>query len=418
MEYDFYPDIRFQCQCCDFDCCSKFEVTVTLEECERIKRLGLANIPSWDQCFSPTENGRILIVNKDPATGTCVFSDGRRCRIHAQFGYHAKPLCCRVFPLHIQHWKDGHASVEYRYICPAVGRNSGRSLAENRPSLERLVKEMIIRIPPDETVYSAINPAGLKSVRQIHHAFLGILHNQDLPFRLCCYAVQRILDFQHSKGFRSAIKSVDETFATDAIAFMDKASNNLFSELDAGRIDSLTNTNFRSILCGYLRDDDSRVAHGLCFRMERMFRQFMIVTGSGLLSDLNPNAPIVPGRLLPFRTDGDKLHGNSDAWSVFKRYFFGKADSMHFCGRMVHGFNYEDGLRHLLLVPVVAFSLAGALAWQKRKKEIDGDDMLKTVRLIDFTFARSPFFRLRSARRWIKQLSAPAVYAGLLKSAL
>ncbi len=416
MQYDFFPDSRFQCRCCEFGCCSRFEVSVTPEEREKIEKLGLVGVPPWEQCFLPGR-GRDFILAKDPGSGRCVFSDGNRCRIHAGFGYQAKPLSCRVFPLHIQHWQDGHVSVEYRYICPAVGGEAGKTLAENRAAVERLAREMETRRPADKTTYSPENPVGLGAIRQVHAAFSGILHDRKLPFRLRCYAVQRVLDFHRRKALRPAIAAADASFSADAAAFVSKAREELIRELNAGRVDALTRTNFRNILCGYLRDDDPKTAHGIRFRLERTLRQFLIVTGPGLLSDLNPEAPHAPGGLFPPR-EKNWPGAEMEAWRVFENYFFGKLDSMHFCGGMVHGYTYEEGMRHLLLLPTVAFALASAWAWHDQRREAGAEDMLKTVRLLDFTFARSPFFRLRPARRWIRQLSSPESYAGLLRATL
>lgn len=42
--------------------------------------------------------------------------------------------------------------------------------------------------------------------------------------------------------------------------------------------------------------------------------------------------------------------------------------------------------------------------------------MQRTIRLLDLTFGRSPFFRMRVARRWIRHLARPGRYAGLLNT--
>ena len=52
-----------------------------------------------------------------------------------------------------------------------------------------------------------------------------------------------------------------------------------------------------------------------------------------------------------------------------------------------------------------------------RPEDVIGREaMQRTIRLLDLTFGRSPFFRMRVARRWIRHLARPGRYAGLLNT--
>ena len=72
-------------------------------------------------------------------------------------------------------------------------------------------------------------------------------------------------------------------------------------------------------------------------------------------------------------------------------------------------------MRHLLICGILTRSLADAFAEEKNRTGVCREDMLQAVRLADFTFSASPFFRLRSARKWLNHLSQLQVFATLLR---
>ena len=175
--------------------------------------------------------------------------------------------------------------------------------------------------------------------------------------------------------------------------------------------DALTRTNFRNYLCGLPRDDDPLTPKGLRHRLIRAWKQLRIASGPGMLTELNPAAPAVPGAFFPVRSYRDT---GPEAEKIFQDFWFGKLDAMHFCGQQNHRFTYEEGLRHLLIFAVLTRSLADAFAESGHRQQVSAEDMLRAVRLADFTFSASPFFRLQSSRKWLKQLSQLRPFASLL----
>ncbi len=410
---DCFPEIKFACQECKRGCCTLFEAAVSPEEKERISRLSLPGVPPPDRWFEPRAAGDFKMA-KNPDTGRCFLVDSdNRCLIHKHYGYSHKPLSCRVFPLDIQHWADGHVSAEYRFICPGVEDCRGARIGDmDSAAFGLLADEMHSRRSAADTVFSWKNPAPLPAVRAFHAALSNLLHDEKMPRKLRLYTAARILHFHGLKSMSQAVKEADETFAEDAAAFVVKARSALEKELSDGVVNALTVTNFRNVICGFLRDDDPKVRHGFWFRMEKAYAQLRLTGGSALMSELNPAAPAVPGKFLPWRGNYHSLSPEGE--EVFKAFFFGKLDSMHFCGRAVHNYSYEEGMRLLLVSGCAAFALANAFAMEEGAEELRRTDMLRAVRLLDFTFARSPFFRMRGAKKWLKELSDPAAYAGIL----
>ncbi len=414
MNIALHSGQRIRCFGCEEGCCVRFEIPVTQQEAEELLRLDLPGIPgNFDVCFEATERGEWRI-RKD-GTGRCIFADGRRCKIHALRGYAAKPLSCRIFPLHIQKWEDGAFSAELRYICPAAGSSGGRRLGEMLPEIATLARQLGDRRGVNSCVYSGRNPAPLASVRKVHAGFQAILHDDAVPLRLRLYTAARILDFHSKPAMHEAIRQADGSFAAEAAAFAQKARPQLETELGKGSFDAQLRSQYRSLFCGYLRDDAPEDTSLRC-RLTRAYIHIRVFSGIGRLSELNPAAPELP--ILHFPKLGAALPAEPEAAAFFRDYFRGKLDSMDFCGSQIHRYSYEEGMRHLLLMPTVVFPLAAAFSLASGNDRISAGAMQRAVQLADFTFARSPFFRLKLARNWMRTLAGPKRFAGLVSHAV
>jgi len=75
----------------------------------------------------PYEGGRRQLAKRPD--GSCVFlMDDGLCRIHKEFGFGAKPLICRMFPLQlVPHEKQ--AVLTLRRACPSAAADKGQELA-------------------------------------------------------------------------------------------------------------------------------------------------------------------------------------------------------------------------------------------------------------------------------------------------
>ena len=400
----------FRCQRCRYGCCARFHITATAEEKETITRLNIPGLPPAEKCFIPEKNG-LFSVAKNPETGDCIFSGGGLCLIQKLHGFKAKPVACQLFPLHVRHWTDGEISAEYRWICPGVGVQDGKRVSEetNLPAYARTLDRLRQK---ENAVFSAALDPGLPAIRAVHAGFMEIMHRQAVPFTIRLYCAMRVLDFHTSLEMQDVIRNADKNFAADARDFLQKAQEIMEQELAAAPApDALARTNFRNYLCGLLRDDDPLAKKGLRPRIMRAWKQLRIASGPGMLTELNPAAPAVPGAFFPVRK---YRNTEPDAEKIFQDFWFGKLDAMHFCGQQSHRFTYEEGLRHLMIFAILTRSLADAFAESGGRTDVTAEDMLRAVRLADFTFSASPFFRLKSSRKWLKQLSQLRAFASLL----
>ena len=83
------------------------------------------------------------------ADGSCVFlaADGM-CRIHQEFGFDAKPLVCRMFPLQIVP-RENVAYVTVRRACPSAAADQGRPVADHLEFARKLARERkLVESPP------------------------------------------------------------------------------------------------------------------------------------------------------------------------------------------------------------------------------------------------------------------------------
>ena len=410
---DFYPRQRYTCQRCGL-CCRRFEVKITIDEMNSLKntRFPDGTCPPDDWFVpSPTQKG-VCTIAKDE-TGGCVLMDKTgSCRLHKAHGLASKPLICRVFPLHVTNWKDGRSSAELRFFCKAVGDPRGTLLGKQPEIMANLAGPLQEWLPESDVVYSAANPLSLAQVRQIHAGYKAILEDEAQTLKTRLYALIRILDFHASQAGQTALSGIDAGFPAAARGFVDQTAKAMRFELGKGKLSLRDQIGMRLLISGYLRDDDPEIVLSLTRRLRLLFAHSLFAAGGGDLQQINPQAPKVNGQqilLLARQRPADEA-----AMDIFRQFFYGKLESLHFCGNTVHGFAYDQGMRHLLLSVPAIFTLAAAQAKTANLEVIGAAEMLQAVRLVDLTFARSPFFKLKLVRNLLVRLSVPATFAGIL----
>ena len=292
-----------------------------------------------------------------------------------------------------------------------MGVEEGKSIAEE-PNLPAYARTLDQLRKPENAVFSRTLDPGLSAIRAVHAGIMKIMHRKDVPFADRLYCALRVLDFHAAPEMHEVIREANQHFAADAGDFLENAKGVIAQELaKAPAADARTRTTFRNYLCGLLRNDEPCNGNKIFDRILRAWKQVRIAAGAGMLSELNPAAPAVPGAFFPVNQFRPRT---PEAEKIWQDFWFGKLDAMHFCGRQSHHFSYEEGLRHLLIFAVLTPSLAEAFAESSGKTEVEKSDMLQAVRLADFTFSASPFFRLKSSRKWMKKLSQLQAFSSLL----
>jgi Fe-S-cluster containining protein len=130
-------DQRYSCHGCG-DCCRDFSVQLRDEDLERLGKQG------WEEKLgqSVTVEFRGRRYLRQQADGACLFlqEDGL-CQIHGEFGFHEKPVACRLFPFNLAPDATGtHAGLNF--ACQSVRANRGASLESHRDDLRRALREV------------------------------------------------------------------------------------------------------------------------------------------------------------------------------------------------------------------------------------------------------------------------------------
>jgi len=136
--------------------------------------------------------GKTEVKNICKSGGTCVFmTDGKRCGVHAEHGFEAKPQVCQDFPYRFVETTNG-AYTGLSFACTAVMQNLGPSVESQRADVERGygVSRMVlsatgpIRLTPRHDI-SAPAYAGLEG------ALAELMDDASVPvpIRLCGQSV-------------------------------------------------------------------------------------------------------------------------------------------------------------------------------------------------------------------------------------
>ena len=149
--FRFDAEQRFTCGRCT-RCCRHFDVVVTPDEAEALRRPALAalwsaradSIPDPKHPEDPLapvagRPGTFRLRRRDD--GACGFlaTDGA-CRIHAERGADQKPVACRIFPFRL-HPTEATPLLTASFSCPTVVVNTGAPLEASLKEISSLGKE-------------------------------------------------------------------------------------------------------------------------------------------------------------------------------------------------------------------------------------------------------------------------------------
>ena len=409
----FYKKQSSACISCGKCCDCGWPVPVTSAEAARISALDFSG---WDGAspsyFKKTLRGVFLRKRADKR---CVFldSDGL-CIIHKRYGFDAKPLACRLYPLDVYKWQDGSVSASFRYDCPAV---AGGVRMEEPRKLTKQIMEFASELFHYRGKYAnasysrRIHPETAR-LRQIGNAYQRILLYERIAPEIRFYAAVRLLLFHTSRKNSSDILDAEE-FEADAFAFFKRSIEHLtciVKDAEIIRKDQLVR--FRYLIWCFLRDD-SRATLAKHFPMAFAALRFLI--GKGTLKPTLLNLSVTAQDLFHFVC---RCHRKADALEPFFRFLRGRLTSMHFCGSPALGLTFEYGMAYLLLMfPIVIF-LASVFAAQRKDFLISAEDVTQALILADHGFLRSKLFTRRSTKSAAWNLMKGEDYAFLMKLCL
>ena len=411
----FYPKQNYSCLNCT-RCCTRWDVPIKKEEKLKIEKL---DIPGFDfksnssRYFEPYGRKNIYLIKK--IQNKCIFlGNDNLCIIHKHHGEPAKPLACRLYPFDIFCWEDGMNSVTLRHDCPAVAYSKGKAITMHKNSMLKLAEEIGRASTKATAVYCSYLPATLEKVRHINNGYRKILLAKHIDLKLRLYGAARLLEFHDSQENHSDILEADSSFADDAFRFFTRSLDDLEAVImTAAEPNVNQRVILRYLMSGFARIDEE-AKNGFLFtgRISRTAKIIKFILGRGNLADIGSSYPDTTG-IDPIEVLKETVF-TPKSLEPYYHFIAAKLHAMNFCGNPTLKFSFQHGMRHLLLVLPIACAFAALYAKRFGKTSPDQYDIGQALMIIDHTFSRSPFFKMRHIRNMTNKLCSTYEFPAIL----
>lgn len=411
-----YPELRHDCNGCGRCCSRLWDIPVTEKEKEVIEKEIIPGIDIGEaKYFQRYKRTKYFLIGRRD-NGRCVFLDDENlCIIHRIAGESKKPLACRLYPKDVFLWKDGLVSAGLRFDCPAAAMQEGGLLKQRKPEILGFAREMNRKSSIATALYSVNYDAELEKIRIISAAYRRFLLDEDFDILTRLFAAARLLEFHEGPQFRDDVRDAGSSFADDAFNFVSRSIDDLeLTIASASPMNPNTRVIFRYIMSGYARLD-SEVADGLpvLSRIKRAGTILSFILGAGSMEKLGGRYPNTRGiDPVTALTEAEFEDGAAEIYYVFLK---SKLYSMHYCGNPALKLTFEQGMRHLLLSYPVTCAFAAMNAKVAGREKVSSEDFRFAIEIVDHTFGRSPFFRLKHVKRMVKKMTDYRNFPSLLK---
>ena len=285
--------------------------------------------------------------------GTCVFLDKQGlCRIHAEFGFDAKPLVCRMAPLQLVPM-DTFAYLTARRYCPQAAAGKGHPIAEHLARYRQMAAE---KDPP-------LQPAKLPPItRRCRRPWKDALRTTDAIERIMLDErfpiVRRLV---HGLVFceyldQCRLHRLDGGKFAELIAVLEEASLEGAAPLFAERVPPRRTAGgiFRQVLLEYLR------LHPRFVIEASLIERWRLVRAAVAFSRGKGSVPYIHGSFPPTtfaRLEEPLGHLGEDVLRPINAYFESAAASKQYAVLNKPGWAITEGFRDLALSYPVAMWL-------------------------------------------------------------
>lgn len=324
--------------------------------------------------------------------GSCVFllEDGL-CRIHKEFGFEAKPLVCRMFPLQIvPHEKQ--AVLTIRRACPSAAADKGRALSEHLPEVRDYAAEG--ELTKQGAAPPAIKPgevADWKRARILLEALRRVTSDERYPpirrlvhgLELCRLVEQAQTRDMASKNLAELMQVLEEHLAEEAAPHFAERQE----PTGGGRV------LFRQIGLEAVR------LHPHCYLKPRWYTRLQLawwavkmVTGTGRLPQVHPQFPAATFAQL------EQPLGRLDAalYQPLTRHLETTVASYHYALGDRNGWSVIESYRQLALLYPLALWL---LRWATVGRPPTVDDVFEVITTLERAQGYAPLAGLQQRSR-------------------
>ena len=381
---------HYSCLLCG-RCCRRFHVRLEKEECLRLANLNWQGEPNPHDFTVTINKHEYFRRNPD---GSCVFLDEHgTCRMHAKFGFNIKALTCRGYPMNIVSTFPGELSVLARMDCPAVLKDHGKPLTEQRQDIEKLVSEMKFGKPFTETQLCGLQRKTLESIRDF---ITKQLQDTSAPLPNRILAALSLLNACQKLGsvFLNDSKTMQEVWRNFNIKFKPATE---FPKHDG--LSAYSRTVFRTWLAAYCRRDEEILDRSLLSRLKLFKRNFMFIIGRGNWHELGWEHPDYSfAKAAVFKRANRPVEYHDNAWRPFMRFLLTRLECLQFFGVAFYETDFFMGLRALLKTYAHVLASARYHAISEGRDVIAEDDVFYAVLSIDHCHGRSPSLNFSSTR--------------------
>ena len=377
----------YNCQGCGVCCRGYFLVTASREEYERITAQGWENDPELKGKVLFTPLGKRYLLGHR-ADGACIFLDERGlCRIHGQFGEPAKPLACRLYPFRLLPIGK-QARVDIRFDCPAVARNQGEPITEQRAALRELLPQVAPSDAPSPPLYGSVRADWSLLVR-LTDAFDRLLREPSLDFTRRIVAGVTLAALLRTRRIpRLEDRQLDEFLTALPTKIVEGTAKDPLHRLRPVWGERVL---FRQLLGVYARADRYGERGILCKRLGYSLR---MLGGRGLVPPLRDDFPAVRFQDL----DGPMGIPDGAGMETLQRYYRMKLSGMGFFGQGFYGWPYLDGMNALLLTYPLTLWFARLFAIGSGQSTLDLGSIERAIQVVNHQHGVVPLFHLPTER--------------------
>ena len=398
-------------------CCREHQIAITKEEKRRIEKQAwtAADGILTDRPLIVPFGSKWRLSHQDD--GACVFLNEKGlCRIHAKHGEPAKPLACQLYPYAI-HPAGNSVTTSLRFSCPSVVQNLGKPVAEQRPFVEDLARQVVPSnysapeapewFPGQKLEWSDFTRVQAFLERGLADPHVGIATR-----------LMRILSWLELIE-RAQADVLNGSRLGELLTLLHDASVRAQPDDDLPLIQptKMGKLMFRQLIGQLLRHDTAATAkRGIAGRLGLLADGIRFTAGRGQVPQMTDPVSVKVAFSVPdsasqqpmprFAELESEFGGRKEEFNeLFSRYFRVKVQGIHFCGPAYYDMPVIDGFRSLALMYPATLWVARLRAAREGRQNLELRDVQAALATLDHNFGYSPVLGLRSSRRRIKQLA-------------
>lgn len=399
--------LHYTCQGCGACCRRGYAILCPSQDYARFSAIDwkqkypqLAEGPLW---YSTPQGMRFALTEE----GACRFlTPDNRCLIHAELGFHAKALTCKIYPYQLVH-SAGRVYVGLLFSCPHVVADTGEAVSRQEPLLRTLLHELdrLFPPPPCETtfLFTKDHRIGDEELTRLEARLLDIFEDTSLPWIRRVFWAGEILD--RLEGCSPADLS-GRNFATTLSFQIEKAREHAeydgMAPLSLGFFEGILFRQFVGMCASLAEKGLTSSFFGVRqrARLKRIRLALAYMRGKGR----------IPGEKGITFADVREVKAHvlpAESEALLSRYLRTRLASRSYFGPAGWRMTVLEGARFTLFLSALVIQHAKIYAARRGRKAIDATDLAEAVALVDHTFGHTPTLRVPGIHHALSFVNRP-----------